>query len=598
MSQPTPSATSCVPRIRVFHLFSLALLIMPLAAILAPLSTSDQDHFIHRNHGFTTDVGSAVPVSQQVLAATPNSAIRYLYTFTSEAGGNNPDFSRWGGDRSTSCGTNCAYYQSLVNQYGNPQPTFDLWLIGVNGQGGAGPRQNGVSLSTATNFEYSADFYVYNGQLDARYGLAFDATSGTFPGSATPPMDPSANYYLLELRMDAVTRTKVAKWQFLRIVNGARQALTTVANLPISISQGEWHNLKVTQRGTTMSFYLNGQFIASTSYDSSWGDDRRRFGLYIDVRATNGENGPFEFFADNVMVADLDTSIGIALDGPDTDLINTTVVFTATATMLTPTAPITYTWQASDESPVIHTTDLITDLASFAWTTPGTKTITVTALSALGVATATHSIEIESGTAPRDLEIIGPQTGAPNVAHAFTATTAPITMTAPITYVWEATDQSPVTHTSELVTDTMSFAWTQAGTKMITVTASNMAGTVTAMHFIEVGIEPASITLDGLQSGVTQASYTFTATTAPISITTPITYLWQATDQTPVIHTSDLTTGSVTFTWTISGTKVVTVIASNTIGSVTTAHVIEVKMMWRVFLPIVLNGDSLQARPY
>jgi hypothetical protein len=251
-----------------------------------------------------------IPTSTPTPTVTPTttpgpSNYRYLYTFTSQTGGNNPDFNRWGGDKITSCGTNCNYYQALVGDYGNPKPAFDLWLQGVNGSGGAGPRDGGLSLSTATNFEYSADVYVYNGQLNARYGLAFNASSGTFPDSGTPPMNTSVNYYLLELRMDTSTRTKVAQWQFLKVTNGGRAALTTAAGLPITINQGQWHNLKVTQSGSTLSFYLNGVFLGSTTYDTAWGDSRRRFGLYIDVRDSNGDNGPFEYFADNITVRNL-----------------------------------------------------------------------------------------------------------------------------------------------------------------------------------------------------------------------------------------------------------------------------------------------------
>lgn len=58
-------------------------------------------------------------------------------------------------------------------------------------------------------------------------------------------MDPYANYYLLELQMDTTTRTKVSKWQFLRVINGTRVALTVATDLPVSINQGRWHNLKV-----------------------------------------------------------------------------------------------------------------------------------------------------------------------------------------------------------------------------------------------------------------------------------------------------------------------------------------------------------------
>ena len=248
---------------------------------------------------------AATPTPTVTPTPTPAANYRYFYAFTNQTSTNNPDFNRWGGYQANGCGTGCTFYQDLVSTYGNPPPAFTLYLQGVNGKGGSGPRQNGVSLSTATNFEYSADMYVYNGQLNARYGLAFDATSGTFPDSGSPPMDPYVNYYLLELRMDTTTRTKVAQWQFLRIVNGARNALTTAANLPISINQGQWHNVKVVQQGTALSFYLNGTLVGSTSYDTGWGDQRRRFGLYIDVRDSNGDNGPFEFFSDNIAVRDL-----------------------------------------------------------------------------------------------------------------------------------------------------------------------------------------------------------------------------------------------------------------------------------------------------
>lgn len=252
-----------------------------------------------------TPTPTKTPTPTPTPTATPG-AVRYLYTFTNETATNNPDFNHWGGNRTTSCGTDCNYYQDLVTLTGNPSPAFTLYMQGINGRGGAGPRQNGASLSTATNFEYSADFYVYNGQLNARYGLAFDASSGTFPGGGDPPMDPYVNYYLLELRMDSTTRTKVAQWQFLKVVNGTRESVTSAANLPISINQGQWHNLKVVQKNDgTLSFYLNGQFVKSVAYDTSWSSTRRRFGLYIDVRDSNGDNGPFEFFSDNITVKDL-----------------------------------------------------------------------------------------------------------------------------------------------------------------------------------------------------------------------------------------------------------------------------------------------------
>ncbi len=242
------------------------------------------------------------PTMTPTPTATPQN-VRYAFTFTDLTSTDNPDFNTWGGSQNNSCGNGCTFYQDLAKNLGNPGNGFKMWLQGVNGAGGAGPRQNGASLSTATDFEYSADLYVYNGELNARYGLAFDASSGTFPGS--PPMDPTVNYYLLELRMDGSTRTKVAMWQFLQVANGTRSAVTTAANLPVSVNQGEWHNVKVVQLSGTMYFYLDGTYIGQGAYDTvNWNSNRRRFGLYIDVRDNNGDGGPFEYWSDNIIVKD------------------------------------------------------------------------------------------------------------------------------------------------------------------------------------------------------------------------------------------------------------------------------------------------------
>ena len=424
----------------------------------------------------------------------------------------------------------CTYDQNIVSS-GNPGGALTLHLDGTNGKGGAGPRQNGVSLSTATHFEYSADFYVVNGQLDARYGLVFDATSGTFQDDGTPPMDPNVNYYLLEMKIDPTTRTKVGQWQFLRVVNGSRQALTTAANLPISLNQGQWHNLKVIQQKTDLSFYLNGTFVGSTAYDTGWGNDRRRFGLYIDVRASNGEGGPFEFFADNIVVADFVPPASVEIAGLETGAINTAYAFTATTAPISATTPITYVWEATDQLPVIHAGDLISDAVSFVWTISGTKAITVTALNVVGSVVATRSLEVRIG--PSGVELDGPLTGVLSETYVFTATTSPITVTTPITYVWQATDQAPVIHSSDQVTDSVSFAWTISGTKIITVTTLNVAGAATATHSIEFRTGPTEVGVAGPQLGMTNVAYPFTATTAPLTVTTPITYFWQATDQEP-----------------------------------------------------------------
>ena len=255
-----------------------------------------------------TPTPTNTPTPTPTPTATPGGTYRYFYTFGSGST-NNSDYLIWGGnnDTLTTCGTaDCAYYQRSVT-LGNPGGAVTLYSYDLNLIGGSGPRQNGVSLSTATNFEYSADFYVYTGQTNASYGLVFDASGSSFPDSGDPPFAPAYNYYFIQMNMDANTRTQVATWQIRRAVNGSNQNVTAAANLPFSITQGQWHNLKIRQSGTTLTFYLNGyQLSPAGGYDSGWGNNRRRFGTFIHIRDHNNDGGlPFEVFFDNVAVRDL-----------------------------------------------------------------------------------------------------------------------------------------------------------------------------------------------------------------------------------------------------------------------------------------------------
>ena len=57
--------------------------------------------------------------------------------------------------------------------------------------------------------------------------------------------------------------------------------------------------------------------------------------------------------------------------------------------------PITYTWEAMDKAAIVHANVYQTnDNAAFTWTTPGTKTVTVTAAIAGATTQAAHMIKI------------------------------------------------------------------------------------------------------------------------------------------------------------------------------------------------------------
>jgi plastocyanin len=87
---------------------------------------------------------------------------------------------------------------------------------------------------------------------------------------------------------------------------------------------------------------------------------------------------------------------------------------------------------------------------------------------------------------PAAVNIAGPFEGAIDTAYTFTATVSPLTATLPITYIWQATDQSPITHTGSDLSDTVMFTWTSGttGTQLITTTATNEGGTAIGTHVI------------------------------------------------------------------------------------------------------------------
>lgn len=84
-----------------------------------------------------------------------------------------------------------------------------------------------------------------------------------------------------------------------------------------------------------------------------------------------------------------------------------------------------------------------------------------------------------------EVAVSGPATGMVNTTYLLTAASSPITATQMITYIWQATGQTPITHTGGL-SDTVSFSWNMAGNQIITATAANAGNSVTDTHAITI----------------------------------------------------------------------------------------------------------------
>ena len=193
-------------------------------------------------------------------------------------------------------------------------------------------------------------------------------------------------------------------------------------------------------------------------------------------------------------------------------------------------------------------------------------------------------------TVPENVTLSGPTSGMPYSTHTFTASVGPITTTTPITYVWEATGQLPMTTTADL-TGTATFNWSAGGEQVITVTAANAAGMVSDTHGINIEhVPPREIIISGPTTGVVNTVYTFTATVGPGTVTMPITYTW-----TPAPN-SGQGTAVVDFTWAITGDKTITVTAENISGTasyaVSDTHVIAIREPYHIYLPLTLRHWS------
>jgi hypothetical protein len=111
--------------------------------------------------------------------------------------------------------------------------------------------------------------------------------------------------------------------------------------------------------------------------------------------------------------------------------------------------------------------------------------------------------------------------------------------------------------------------------------------------FTTIVVEPRDVVISGPTTGITQTIYTFTADVSPSTAALPITYTWQATEQTQEMHTGGGLSDMVDLTWNVTGTKTITVTATNSYGTVTDTHTMTINdaSQGSVFLPIIIKND-------
>jgi hypothetical protein len=127
---------------------------------------------------------------------------------------------------------------------------------------------------------------------------------------------------------------------------------------------------------------VSGQGAALASY--SWGTPGVKTITVTAANSGGSATGTHTITTSRVLVT------GVSISGPTIGFTNTTYAFTATVSPPNASAPVTYTWSPEPIS------GQGAALASYSWSTPGVKTITVTAQNGGEIVSGTHDIALVS----------------------------------------------------------------------------------------------------------------------------------------------------------------------------------------------------------
>jgi hypothetical protein len=145
------------------------------------------------------------------------------------------------------------------------------------------------------------------------------------------------------------------------------------------------------------------------------------------------------------------------------------------------------------------------------------------------------------------------------------------------------------THTPDFV-DNQTLTFTISGQDNL----GNSLGTggVPATWTFSTPTAPSDVAISGPTTGLVAYEHSFTAAVNPSTTTEPLTYEWRATGHDdPVTHTGGGLSDTIAFSWSTTGTQVITVTATNALDMVTNTHTITISDNAATYLPIVTRNN-------
>ncbi len=338
---------------------------------------------------------------------------------------------------------------------------------------------------------------------------------------------------------------------------------------------------------TGTSITLHGVYTATDDITSGvilkWDNDTfgsratytwTKLGTYTVVLTATGACGAPITATHTITVTDVCTPVqSVSIAGPSSALSGTEVILNATYTPADATG-VYVEWD----------NDTFGSRATYTWTKLGTYTVVLTATGACGAPiTATHTITVTDVCTPvQSVSIAGPSSALSGTEVILNATYTPADATG--VYVeWDNGTTGP----------SATYIW-PAGVHTVVVTATGVCGSpVNATHMITVeallpncSVPLTGVIINGPVTGVTGISSIFTATVAPITATTPITYTWMPTPTNGQYHTT------AQYQWEAPGAYTIMLTAENCGGPVAAPprEVIIAESPYRIYLPLTLRN--------